>query len=132
MTAHIHMTQQSIDTTIAWALDVLQSDEVRAAAIQVLVEAERGRPDVIDALAQIQDPVGMILRHEARARAFAQPGAEIITATPSIGNYGHLFADMQAGQRDNRLLLAIMAVAGLMMGALTVLDPLPMLAGALQ
>ena len=132
MTAHIHMTQQSIDTTIAWALDVLQSDEVRAAAIRVLVEAERNRPDVIDALAQIQDPVGMILRHEARCRAFAQRGAEIVPAEPSIGNYGHLFADMQAEQRDNRLRLVIGAAAGLLFCALTVLDPLPMLAGALQ
>ena len=119
---------------IRWAPNLTAPEEIRAAAIAHLADNEARDERALDTLASINDPLGVRLVSEARARKNAVTGSEIIGGTmdtrvlnrdelksigmdllPSDVPFAYLQGDCnerrRAGQIKSRVRLAIIAAA---------------------
>lgn len=71
-------SDSAIETAAHWARCLVASAEQRLAAIETLAAVAPHHHHASETLAEINDPTGIRLVSEARNRAWAQPGSEIL------------------------------------------------------
>lgn len=74
------LTDGARESLIHWSRCLTAEDDRRRAAIKALVDVAHCDELALHALAEIQDPTGLILLREARNRAWAGPHSELIEA----------------------------------------------------
>lgn len=132
MTAAVVKHPLNVASEVAWALDRSASTEIRRAAIALLAEVERHNHHARRALERIDstDPLGLMLRYEARQAVLADHHSEILpqTAEARLAVTDMLLARNAASLRRDRLadaadmlaralLVAAVVGAGLLIGA---------------
>lgn len=72
------ISDSAVETAAHWARCLIASAEQRLAAIETLATVAPHHPHASETLAEINDPTGIRLVSEARNRAWAHPGSEIL------------------------------------------------------
>lgn len=72
------ISDSAVETATHWARCLTAAAEQRMAAIETLAAVAPHHPYAGETLAGINDPTGIRLVSEARNRAWAKPGSEIL------------------------------------------------------